>query len=211
MGTLESYRVGPAPIETEHVHEGRSEVARFVRVNSVSGRRRRGRGRRDGSGQSLVEFSLILMPLFLILLGIIQFGFIFNTYVTMTNAARDAARLGTIYVYDRTLTKAQNDLARNETVKAQVLSSMNMLSKTTPWFTTGSTWTQSGTTYTNGDLVITYVLPAGVTESDPRTGQELTVLATYHQDLVIPLISNFLPKDAGGRMRLAGEVTMVIN
>ena len=151
------------------------------------------------------------MPLFLILLGIIQFGFIFNTYVTMTNAARDAARLGTIYVYDRTLTKAQNDLARNETVKAQVLSSMNMLSKTTPWFTTGSTWTQSGTTYTNGDLVITYVLPAGVTESDPRTGQELTVLATYHQDLVIPLISNFLPKDAGGRMRLAGEVTMVIN
>ena len=151
------------------------------------------------------------MPLFLILLGIIQFGFIFNTYVTMTNAARDAARLGTIYVYDRTLTKAQNDLARNEAVKAQVLSSMNMLAKTTPWFTTGATWTQSGTTYTNGDLVVTYVLPAGVTESDPRTGQELTVQATYHQELVIPLISTFLPKDAGGRMRLAGEVTMVIN
>ena len=38
----------------------------------------------------------------LILLGIIQFGFIFNTYVTMTNAARDAARLGTIYAYDAT-------------------------------------------------------------------------------------------------------------
>ena len=53
------------------------------------------------AGQSLVEFSLVLMPLFFILLGIIQFGFIFNTYVTMTNAARDAARLGTIYVYDR--------------------------------------------------------------------------------------------------------------
>src|SRR5262245_15879346 len=129
----------------------------------------------------------------------------------MTNAARDAARLGTVYVYDRSLTKAQNDLARNETIKTQVLTSMNMLGKTAPWFTTGSTWTQSGTTYTNGDVVITYALPSGVTQTDARVGQEVTVRATYHQDLVIPLISTFLPKDAGGRMRLQGEVTMVLN
>ena len=169
------------------------------------------RHRRDAEGQSLVEFSLILMPLFFILLGIIQFGFIFNTYVTMTNAARDAARLGTVYVYDRTLTKSQNDLARNESIKTSVLNSMNMLGKTAPHFTTGSTWSQSGTTYTNGDLVITYVLPTGVTQNDPRTGQEVTVRAVYHEDLVIPLISNFLPQDAGGRLRLTGEVTMVLN
>jgi Flp pilus assembly protein TadG len=163
------------------------------------------------SGQSLVEFSLVLMPLFFILLGIIQFGFIFNTYVTMTNAARDAGRLGTVYVYDRTLTKAQNDLARNDSIKLAVLSSMNMLAKTAPHFSTGATWTQSGSVYTNGDLVITYVLPSGVTASDPRTGEEVTVKAVYHQDLVIPLISTFLPQDAGGRLRLTGEVTMVLN
>jgi hypothetical protein len=129
----------------------------------------------------------------------------------MTNAARDAARLGTVYSYDRTLTKAQNDLARNESIKAAVLSSMNMLGKTAPQFTTGSTWSQSGTTFTNGDLVITYVLPTGITQTEPRTGQQLTVRATYHQDLIIPLISAFLPQDAGGRMRLIGEVTMVLN
>jgi Flp pilus assembly protein TadG len=165
------------------------------------------------SGQSLVEFSLVLTPLFFILLGIIQFGFIFNTYVTMTNASRDAARLGTIYVYDRTggMTKATNDLARNESIRAAVLTSMNMLGKTAPNFSVGSTWTQSGTTYTNGDLIIKYDLPAGVTETDSRVGQEVTVKATYHQDLIIPLISAFLPKDAGGRMTLVGEVTMVIN
>jgi len=172
------------------------------------------RGRHSGpaeSGQSLVEFSLVLMPLFFILLGIIQFGFIFNAYVTMTNAARDGARLGTVYVYDRTLTKAQNDLARNTSINNAVANSMNMLSKTAPHFTTGSTWTQSGGTYTNGDLVITYVLPAGVTQNDPRTGQEITVHAMYHQDLVIPLIGELLPQDAGGRLRLTGEVTMVLN
>ena len=34
----------------------------------------------------------------------------------MTNAARDAARMGTIYIYDRSSgqTKATNDLLRNE-------------------------------------------------------------------------------------------------
>ena len=181
-----------------------------MRATLVRVHRRRARGE---AGQSLVEFSLILMPLFFILLGIIQFGFIFNTYVTMTNAARDAARMGTIYVYTRESgeTQATNDLARNESIRTQVLASMNMLGKTSPYFSTGSTWTQSGDTFSNGDLTITYVLPSGVTNSETRKGQEITVHATYHQDLIIPLISAFLPKDGSGRMTLVGEVTMVIN
>jgi len=181
-----------------------------VRANRFRARRRR---ETDEAGQSLVEFSLILFPLFFILLGIIQFGFIFNTYVTMTNAARDAARMGTIYVYDRSSgqTKATNDLLRNESVRTEVLASMNMLGKTSPYFSTTGTWTQSGDTFTNGDLRVTYVLPTGVTNSETRMGQQITVRATYHQDLIVPIISSFLPKDANGRMTLIGEVTMVIN
>jgi len=170
------------------------------------------RRRRHGhSGQSLVEFSLILTPLFLILLGIVQFGFIFNSYVTMTNATREGGRTGTIVVYDRGQTKSWNDLARNNAIKTALLSSMNLLGKTSPNFTTGGTWTTSGLTHTNGDLVVTYVVPAGVTDSDPRTGQQVTVRATYHQELVIPLIANLLPRDAGGRLGMTSEVTMVIN
>ena len=46
-------------------------------------------------GQSLVEFALVLLPLFLLILGVVQFGLIFNSYVTMTNAAREGARTGT--------------------------------------------------------------------------------------------------------------------
>jgi Flp pilus assembly protein TadG len=182
-------------------------------VRATSSRGRRGRspeGSRE-AGQSLVEFSLILMPLFFILLGIIQFGFIFNSYVTMTNAARDSGRLGTVYVFDRNLSKAQNDLARNESIRTSVLASMNMLGKTAPHFSTSGTWTQSGLTFTSGDLVITYAVPASVTDNDPRTGEQLTVQATYHQDLIVPLISTFLPKDSGGRLTLTGVVTMVIN
>jgi Flp pilus assembly protein TadG len=162
-------------------------------------------------GQSLVEFALVLFPLFIILLGIIQFGFIFNSYVTITNATREGARYGTVYLYDSSLSKSQNDLARNNAIKTALLQSMNLLGKTAPQFTTSSTWTQSGLTYTNGDLVITYALPTGTTDTDARVGYNVTVRATYHQDLVIPLVNNFLPKDANGRIGLTGEVTMVLN
>ena len=162
-------------------------------------------------GQSLVEFSLVLMPLFVILLAIIQFGFIFNAYVTITNSAREGARNGTVYIYDAGLSKAQNDLARNEFIRTSLLASMNLLSKTSPNFSTSGSWTQSGTTYTSGDLVVTYLLPAGVIDTDARVGQQITVRAVYHQDLIIPIIAQLLARDAGGRLGLTGEVTMVAN
>src|SRR5687768_3019406 len=95
--------------------------------------------RRVPRGQSLVEFALVMMPLFIILLGIIQFGFIFNAYVTITNASREGARIGTVYVYEASLSKAQNDLQRNNSIKATVIGSMNLLNKTAPHFTTSTT------------------------------------------------------------------------
>jgi len=175
---------------------------RFARTRPTRGSER---------GQSLVEFALVFTPLMLLLLAIVQFGFIFNTYVTVTNAAREAARTATIHLYDGSLSKSQNDLARNEAIRASLLASMNLLSKATPQFTSSSTWSQSGLTFTTGDVVVTYELPAGVTDTDARTGQRVTVHTTYHQDLVIPLIANLLPQDAGGRLALGAEVTMVIN
>ncbi|MEO7665240.1 MAG: TadE/TadG family type IV pilus assembly protein [Candidatus Limnocylindrales bacterium] len=180
-------------------------MRRILRSNRV-----RRRSSTQG-GQSLVEFALVLTPLFMILLGIIQFGFIFNAYITITNGTREAAREGSIYVYDRSLTKSFNDAARNAQIRTTVLSSLNLLSTTTPQLTTGATWTQSGDTFTNGDLTVIYELPSGVTDSDARIGQRVTVRLRYHEDLLIPLIGNLLPHDAGGRLILTGEVSMVLN
>jgi hypothetical protein len=168
------------------------------------------RSRLPESGQSMVEFSLVLMPLFLILLGIIQFGFVFNSYITISNASREGARIGSIYIYDATKSKAENDVLRNDAIKASVIASMNLLIKTAPNFSTPS-WSQSGLTFTNGDLIVTYLVPAGITDADTRVGQQVTVRAIYHQDLVIPLISSLLPKDSGGRLGMTSEVTMVVN
>jgi Flp pilus assembly protein TadG len=177
----------------------------------ITGRSSRVRRRSRSEGQSLVEFSLVLTPLFLILLGIIQFGFIFNSYITIANATREGAREGSIYIYLQSQSKAANDAARNDEILSTIQGSMNLLSPTTPHFTTSGTWSQSGDVFTNGDLTITYAVPAAVTASDPRTGETLTVRVRYHQDLMIPLISALLPKDGSGRMILTGEVTMVLN
>jgi Flp pilus assembly protein TadG len=160
------------------------------------------------------------MPLFLILLGIIQFGFIFNAYISVANSTREAARVGTVYVYQHGCSRDANDAIRNEHIRLALLSAMNPLGATTPHLTTtppaghdcglAGGWTRTGATFTNGDLEITYVVPVGSADTDERTGQQITVRVTYHQDLVIPLIAELLPRDTGGRMGIGGVVTMVI-
>lgn len=46
-----------------------------------------------GDGQSTVEFALILPVLLLILLGIIEFGWLFSSRIIITSAAREGARV----------------------------------------------------------------------------------------------------------------------
>lgn len=178
-------------------------------------RGRRGSRRDREGGQSLAEFALVLTPLLFLLLAVIQFGFIFNTWITLTNAAREAGRVATVYVYDTAQTRSANDAARNANARTQLLASFNGLAKTSPNFTSSGVWTTttSGTTvtFTNGDITITYVLPGTVTDNDPRQGYRFTIRATYHQDIVVPLVDAVLPTDGNGRMLLVGEVTMVLN
>jgi len=161
------------------------------------------------------------MPLFLIMLGIIQFGFIFNAYISVTNSTRDAARVGTVHGYIHACSKDTNDLLRNEHIRLTLISAMDPLSASAPRFTTTAPtgtkcttaggWTRVGLTFTNGDLEISYLVPPGTTDTDERTGQQITVRATYHQDLLVPLIAELLPRDSGGRLRVSGIITMVID
>ena len=54
--------------------------------------RRRDRGAR--SGQALVEFALIVPLFLLLLLGLLEFGFIFDHAMTVSYATREGARVG---------------------------------------------------------------------------------------------------------------------
>jgi len=53
--------------------------------------------RRDSKGQSLVEFALVLPFLIILILGMIEFGWILNGKITLTSAAREGARVAIIY------------------------------------------------------------------------------------------------------------------
>jgi Flp pilus assembly protein TadG len=50
-------------------------------------------------GAELIEFALIFPLLLLVLLGIIDFGFLFQRYEVLTNATREGARLATLPNY----------------------------------------------------------------------------------------------------------------
>ena len=56
-----------------------------------------GGNRRDGEkGQNLVEFAMVV-PIFLILVfAIVDFGMGFHAWITVTNAAREGARIGAV-------------------------------------------------------------------------------------------------------------------
>src|SRR5437016_10862548 len=47
---------------------------------------------RSEKGQTMVEFAIVLPILCLLLFGVIQFGILFNDYVTLTDAVRAGAR-----------------------------------------------------------------------------------------------------------------------
>lgn len=54
---------------------------------------------RSDEGAQLVEFALVLPLLLLVVLGIAEFGFIFQRYEVLTNAAREGARMAVLPGY----------------------------------------------------------------------------------------------------------------
>src|SRR5438552_12249513 len=117
--------------------------------------------RRDpGGGQALVEFVAVLLPLLLIVVAIVQFGLLFGANVTLTNAAREGARAGTIYLYDRNHTKAWNDGQRCAAAMTAATQAFGLLTNASPYFsvttTSGACTANTGETQVNGDLTVAY-------------------------------------------------------
>lgn len=52
--------------------------------------------RHDEKGQTATELALVLPVFCLLLFGVIQFGILFNNYVTLTDAVRAGARKGAV-------------------------------------------------------------------------------------------------------------------
>lgn len=52
-------------------------------------------------GQSLIEFALILPVLLMLLLGVVEFGWLLNGKITVNSAAREGARVGAVVTTNR--------------------------------------------------------------------------------------------------------------
>jgi Flp pilus assembly protein TadG len=50
------------------------------------------RSQRSEKGAAAVEFALVMPLLLLLVFGIIEFGFVFNRYISVTHAAREGVR-----------------------------------------------------------------------------------------------------------------------
>jgi Flp pilus assembly protein TadG len=190
---------------------------------------RASRRREPRRGQALVEFVAVLLPVLLLVVGIIQFGLLFAANVTLTNAAREGARAGTIYLYDRTHDKAWNDGHRCDDVLTAATDAFGLLSPTSPHFSVttsgGSCSTTSGDTQVNGDLTISYCADVANSTSpcpdttdsttvcvpDTREGCLMQVTLTYRSDIIVPFLGNILAHDSSGRFVQRVTATMVVN
>jgi len=64
-------------------------------------------------GQATVEMALVLPVLLLLLTGIIQFGIIFNAYITVAHASREGARVAAVGGSDSEITTTVLQRAEN--------------------------------------------------------------------------------------------------
>jgi len=179
-------------------------------------------------GQALVEFAVVVLPLLLLVVGIIQFGLLYGAHVTLTNSAREGARAGTIYVYDRNESAYWNDAHRCGAIISAATEAFGLLDDAAPHFSTTLTGdvcpTPTSTTLVNGDVTISYCASATVNDPCPDPGNSLTDCTTdtregclvrvsirYHSDVIVPLISDLLSTDGGGRFLERATSTMVVN
>ena len=181
------------------------------------------------AGQAMVEFVAVLLPLLLIVVGIIQFGLLFGANVTLTNAAREGARAGTIYLYDRNHTKSWNDGQRCGAALTAATQAFGLLTNASPYFSvttsSGACTTNTGETQVNGDLTVAYCASMASSTSpcpdsgdstttcvpDTRSGCLMQVTLTYRSDIIVPFIGQLLSRDTNGRFVQRVTATMVVN
>jgi Flp pilus assembly protein TadG len=191
-------------------------------------------------GQAMVEFAAVLMPALLIIVGIIQFGLIFGANVTLTNAAREAARAATIARYDVSsgITRADNDLDRCTSALDAARNSFGLMTAAAPNFTATRPCPIGSATdlnadgfadrWVNGDFTISLCATmATPTSPCPTTGTYcayddpsgppagdpclVQVTLTYRSDIIVPLIGDLIGRDSGGRFVQSARATMVVN
>jgi Flp pilus assembly protein TadG len=133
---------------------------------------RRGIGKGKEEGQAMVETALIIMVVLLLLMGIIEFGFLFFAYVRVSNSAREGARAGSLWLVDRKADDGYYEPTLCGAVSTAVQSEFDQVAE--------------------DDITIAVMGqdPVNCTSESvsPEAGQPITVTVTY--DYELPVVSN---------------------
>lgn len=184
----------------------------------------------------MVEFAAVLLPLLVIVVAIIQFGLLLGAQVSLTNAAREAAREASIFRYVAANGSATNGTNRCTEAVDAATQAFGFLSNAAPNFSATSpcpTGTDIGPggadgrydLWVNGDAVVSFCASGVTPEQDcPDTSDSVTfcttdsgegclvrVQLTYNQMLVVPLLDAILDADGDGLFELSADAAMVMN
>jgi len=186
-------------------------------------------------GQAMVEFAAVVLPILLIVVAVIQFGLLFGTSVSLTNAAREGARAATIFVYDNGGTRANNDLDRCTDALSAARQAFGLMSDASPHFTAPTPCPNGsaadlnsdgfGDRWANGDLTVSICRAMATPDSACPDAADSTSYCTrtdasgclvrfeliYRSDIIVPFIGALLATDANGRFVQRAVATMVIN
>jgi Flp pilus assembly protein TadG len=106
---------------------------------------------RNQQGQSMTEFALVLPILAILLFGVLQFGIVFNHYLTLTDAVRAGARKG---ITGRHL--QSQGLNPDAEVKESVRKAATDMKPSELLITVNSSWQQ------NSDVQVTATYPYSI-------------------------------------------------
>jgi len=184
-------------------------------------------------GQAMVEFVAVLLPLLVIVVGIIQFGLLFGANVSITNAAREAARAATIYRYDSTQNNAAHGVDRCNAAIGAATQAFGFLSTSSPHFSASSpcpggvdlNGDGKHDLWQNGDVEVSFCATGGAAgdpcpdTSDASTyctidsgeGCLVRVQLAYNQSIIVPLLDAILDGDGNGLFELSADASMVMN
>ena len=125
------------------------------------------------NGAAAVEFAIVLPLLVILVFGIIEFSILFYNKAMITNASREGARAGIVFVEDREDPNVLNSLNNHITDVVKAYCKDYLI------------------TFGNDNLTI---LPPSW--SGAEAGDSLTVTVKYHYDFLV--LPNFISKLLGG-------------
>jgi Flp pilus assembly protein TadG len=146
---------------------------------------------REERGAALVEFALALPLLLVVIAGIVDFGFTFQRYEILTNAAREGARMASLPGY--------NDINMVDSrVRSYVAAGLGVGTGAL-----GRAMPSGAVTLANPDIVID--LPGGGTKNVPSA---LVTVTYQHNFLLLGTVLGLINKTWGGTITLTATSQM---